>query len=281
MNNGILIVNKEKGMTSRDVVNRLNKIFNTKKIGHTGTLDPIAEGVLVTCIGSYTKLVDMLTSLEKEYIAEFEFGYETDTLDNTGIKINEDNKKISKDELVNILNSFVGEYNQRVPKYSAVKINGKKLYEYAREKIDIELPSRLVNIHNLELLEFNDNKVVIKTKVSKGTYIRSLIRDIAYELDTYATMTKLIRTKQGKFNIENSYSLNDIENNNYELLSLSDIFDYPIIDMDDEMYFKVKNGRKVILDNNSDYILFKYQGKEVAIYQKYEDTFRMYIYLEK
>ncbi|MBR1414080.1 MAG: tRNA pseudouridine(55) synthase TruB [Bacilli bacterium] len=281
MNNGILIVNKEKGMTSRDVVNRLNKIFNTKKIGHTGTLDPIAEGVLVTCIGSYTKLVDMLTSLEKEYIAEFEFGYETDTLDNTGIKINEDNKKISKDELVNILNSFVGEYNQQVPKYSAVKINGKKLYEYAREKIDIELPSRLVNIHNLELLEFNDNKVVIKTKVSKGTYIRSLIRDIAYELDTYATMTKLIRTKQGKFNIENSYSLNDIENNNYELLSLSDIFDYPIIDMDDEMYFKVKNGRKVILDNNSDYILFKYQGKEVAIYQKYEDTFRMYIYLEK
>ena len=137
--NGILVVNKKDGMTSRDVINKLNKIFNTKKIGHTGTLDPIAEGVLVTCIGSYTKLVDMLTSMEKEYIAEFEFGYETDTLDYTGTKLNDNNKNISKEELVNVLNSFVGKYNQQVPKYSAVKINGKKLYEYARDNIEIDL----------------------------------------------------------------------------------------------------------------------------------------------
>ena len=151
--NGIIVVNKEKGYTSRDVVNIVGKHLGTKKIGHTGTLDPIAEGVLVLVIGKYTKLTDYLTSEYKEYIAEFVLGYETDTLDNTGKIINTCEKKVSKEEIEKVVNSFCGKYNQEVPKYSAVKINGKKLYEYARENIEVKLPKREVEISNIELID--------------------------------------------------------------------------------------------------------------------------------
>lgn len=177
MNNidGIIVVNKNAGMTSRDVVNVLCKIFNTKKIGHTGTLDPIATGVLVIAIGKYTKLVDKITSLDKEYIAKVKLGIKTDTLDITGNILEKRKCNVYKEALINTLNSFVGSYNQVVPKYSAIKINGKKLYEYARRNIEINLPSRKVEIKNIELLEFNNDSFTFKTKVSKGTYIRSLI----------------------------------------------------------------------------------------------------------
>ena len=142
--NGILIIDKPKGITSRDVVNNVVKRFNTKKVGHTGTLDPIATGVLVVCVGSATKLVDELTSHDKEYIASVELGALTDTLDNTGKILNEEKCIKTKEEIIDALNSFKGKYMQEVPIYSAVKINGKKLYEYARENIDIELPKREV-----------------------------------------------------------------------------------------------------------------------------------------
>ena len=156
---GIIVVNKPKGITSRDVVNKVCKKFNTKKVGHTGTLDPIAEGVLVICIGKATKLVEVLTSLEKEYIAEVKLGILTDTLDVDGLVLKEEKTEIKREELEKVLNSFVKEYNQEVPIYSAVKIGGKKLYEYAREGKEITLPSRKVNIKNIELLDY-DNKSI-------------------------------------------------------------------------------------------------------------------------
>ena len=214
---GAIIVNKAPNMTSRDVINILNKKFNTKSIGHTGTLDPIAEGVLVCLIGKYTKLTDILINHDKEYIATFKLGILTDTLDITGKILKEEKVNLTKEEIQKTILSFKGTYNQEVPIYSAVKINGKKLYEYARNNEEIPLPKREVNIYDIELLNIDNECLTIKTKVSKGTYIRSLIRDIGLKLNTNATMTKLIRTKLDKFTIEESYTLEDIQNDNYKI----------------------------------------------------------------
>ncbi len=270
--NGIIVVNKDEGFTSRDVVNIISKKLNIKKVGHTGTLDPIAKGVLVITVGKCTKLNEFLTSDYKEYIAEFTLGTLTDTLDNTGtIK---DTKKIivNKDKVINTINSFKGKYEQTVPLYSAVKVNGKKLYEYARNNIEVDLPKRLVEIKEIEVLSINET-IKIKCLVSKGTYIRSLIRDIGEKLNTYATMTSLIRTKQGKYNIENSYTLQDIKNNNYKLITIEEIFNnYPKINIDDLLYKKISNGN--ILDNiyNSEYVLFYYKNNLVSLYKEYEKS---------
>lgn len=269
--NGILVVNKEKDYTSRDVVNIVSKILNTKKVGHTGTLDPIACGVLVLTIGKCTKLCDYLTSSYKEYIAEFELGYETDTLDNTGSVLKTSDKKVSEEDIINTINSFLGEYNQEVPKYSAVKINGKKLYEYARNEEEVSLPSRLVDIKNIEVLKVG-KFIKIKCMVSKGTYIRSLIRDIGLKLGTHATMTSLERTKQGKFSINESYKLEDIKDGKFKLINIEDVFKgYPKINLDEISYKKVSNG--CMLDNNydSDYVLFYYKDNLISIYKSVEN----------
>ena len=217
--NGIIIVNKPYGYTSRDVVNILCKKFKTKRIGHTGTLDPIATGVLILCIGSATKLVEALTSDDKEYIATVELGTLTDTLDNTGNVIKEEKTNLNVNQITKALEKMQGVYEQEVPIYSAVKINGKKLYEYAREGINVDLPKRMVNIKSLELInniKYENNKTTfqIRCHVSKGTYIRSLVNDIAHELGTVGTMTSLNRVKQGIFNISDAYTLEDIENDN-------------------------------------------------------------------
>ena len=202
----LLVVNKPEGFTSRDVINKLSKILNTKKIGHTGTLDPIATGVLVCLTGKYTKLVDLLTALDKEYVAEIKLGIKTDTGDITGNVIDTSNKVILKNDILDVIKKFPKKYLQTVPKYSAVKIDGKKLYEYARENIDIELPKREVCIYNLELISFNEDIIKIKTKVSKGTYIRSLIEDICDMLGTVGCMKSLVRTYQGVFGIDEAYT---------------------------------------------------------------------------
>jgi len=213
-----------------------------------------------------------LTSEYKEYIAEFELGYETDTLDITGKIIHSCDIKPSYQNIQETIMSFMGKYNQEVPKYSAVKINGKKLYEYARNNEDVIIPSRLVDIKEIEVLSIGD-VIKIRCLVSKGTYIRSLIRDIGYRLNTYATMTSLIRSKSGNFNIENSYKLVDIKNNNYNFISIEEIFkDYPKINISEEEYKKISNGNK--LDNiyNSEYVLFYYNNKLICIYKEYEKS---------
>lgn len=268
---GAIIVNKAPDMTSRDVINILNKKFNTKSIGHTGTLDPIAEGVLVCLIGKYTKLTDILINHDKEYIASFKLGILTDTLDITGKILKEEKINLTKEEIQKTILSFKGKYNQEVPIYSAVKINGKKLHEYARNNEEITLPKREVNIYDIELLNIDNDIITIKTKVSKGTYIRSLIRDIGLKLNTNATMTKLIRTKLGKFTIEESYTLEDIQNDNYKLLSLEDLINLDTININEEMLFKIKNGQ--IIDYQTDkYILYKYNNQDIALYKPYQNN---------
>lgn len=268
---GAIIVNKAPNMTSRDVINILNKKFNTKSIGHTGTLDPIAEGVLVCLIGKYTKLTDILINHDKEYIASFKLGILTDTLDITGKILKEEKINLTKEEIQKTILSFKGTYNQEVPIYSAVKINGKKLYEYARNNEEITLPKREVNIYDIELLNIDNDIITIKTKVSKGTYIRSLIRDIGLKLNTNATMTKLIRTKLDKFTIEESYTLEDIQNDNYKLLSLEDLINLDTININEEMLFKIKNGQIIDYQTNK-YILYKYNNQDIALYKPYQNN---------
>ena len=269
--NGILVVNKPNGITSRDVVNELCKILDTKKIGHTGTLDPIAQGALVLCIGKATKLVEIITSNDKEYVAEVKLGVLTDTLDLDGNVIEERKITLNKNELKDTLNSFVGKYNQEVPIYSAVKINGKKLYEYARNNEEVTLPKREVEIKKIKLLELTNDSYKFKVLVSKGTYIRSLIKDINDKLGIIGSMSSLIRTKQGKFDINDSYTLEDIKNNNYKLLSINDVLkNRKCVIIDDNLYNVIKNGS--IIDNiyKDNLITFIYKDNVIAIYKTYE-----------
>ena len=273
---GILIVNKSEGFTSRDVVNKLSKIFNTKKIGHTGTLDPIAKGVLVVVIGKYTKLCEDLTQTYKEYVATFKLGILTDTLDITGKVIDEKDVTATEEEIRSVIASYKGVYDQEVPIYSSVKINGRKLYEYARNGEEVTLPKREVDIKSIEILEINKDIIKIKCLVSKGTYIRSLIRDIGESLNTHATMTDLIRTKQGIFDIKDSYTIEDIENGNYKLTNIEDVLDLCVIN--NEYIKEATNGVKLELDKKNKYILFKSNNEEVALYKKDEEYFRMYVH---
>ena len=273
---GILLIDKPSGLTSRDVVNKVGRFLGTKKIGHTGTLDPLATGVMVLCVGKYTKLVEMLTSYNKTYEACIVLGIKTDTLDITGNVLEERNVNISSQEILSTLKKFEGTYNQEVPIYSAVKINGKKLYEYARENKTINLPKRLVNIFKIELIsdvKQENGKTIfsIRCNVSKGTYIRSLINDIASSLNTIGVMKELRRIEQGNFKIDNCYQISDIENNNFKFVDLDMIFkDYFIVDIDEKKYEDIKNGK--ILENiyGENIIVFRYKGKYISIYKKYE-----------
>lgn len=271
--NGILIVNKPSGITSRDVVNIVGKTLNTKKVGHTGTLDPMATGVLVLCLGNALKVCELITANDKEYTAKVILGIETETLDTTSPIINTKKTNITKEEIEKVLNSFKGSYLQEVPKYSAVKINGKKLYEYAREGKEIELPKKMVTIYDIQLVSdityYNDTtSFYIKTTVSKGTYIRSLIRDIGYKLNTYGCMDSLERTRQGIFNIDNSYTLEEIKNNNYKLLSIEESLpNIPLVEVDNKTLFKIRNGVKLKKFFTGDMAIIKDKNKVVAIYK--------------
>ena len=264
---GILLINKDKGLTSRDVVNLVSKKLNIKKVGHAGTLDPLATGLLVIGIGSGTKILDLLTMDYKEYIATVKMGIETDTLDITGKVIKENyDFSLSYEELEKTLKKFQKQYYQSVPKYSAVKIKGKKLYEYARENIDIELPKRLVDIKKIELLNYDKNKLefTFRTLVSKGTYIRSLIKDIGDSLNINFTMQDLIRTKSGKFKIDDSFKIEDT----YKIIPIQEALDFKKIEVKDlEILKKIKNGNALSYQDTNDFILFLEKNKPLAIYQ--------------
>lgn len=265
--NGVVVVNKPKGITSRDVVNKLVKVFGTKSIGHIGTLDPMATGVLVCLIGKYTKLGSVMVDHDKEYIATFKLNVLTDTLDSEGKILKIDNKKISLEEMQTAIEHFNGlTYTQEVPIYSAVKVNGKKLYNYARNNEDVILPKKEVSIYKLELISFDD-EVKIKCKVSKGTYIRALIRDICAYLGTYGIMTDLVRTKLGNYDISDAYSLEDICNGKYKLYKLEDIFDLDVRYINNDNHKQIYNGN-IVKDKNSNYILYKDGDKAVAFYTR-------------
>ena len=253
---GIIVVNKPKGITSFDVIRKLKKILKTKKIGHTGTLDPLATGVMLMCVGKATKLAADLEAKDKVYIADFDIGYATDTYDIEGKKIVENIIDVSKEDLEQSIKKFIGNIKQVPPMYSAIKIDGNKLYHLARKGIEVERPERDVTIEYINLLDFKDNKAKIETKVSKGCYIRSLIYDIGQDLGTYATMTALQRKQVGDYSLEESYSLEQIEemvlNNDFKFLkTIEEIFSYDKYSLQTEKELTLyKNGNTIKIKEN-------------------------------
>ena len=274
---GIVFINKEKDMTSFDVVNQVSKLFGIKRVGHTGTLDPLATGVLIIAIGQATKVVELLTATYKEYIAKVKLGLKTDTLDITGNVIA--TKDIPNDiNIKETLSTFKKTYLQQVPIYSAVKVNGKKLYEYARNNEEVTLPKKEVTIKEIELLDETTDSFTFRTLVSKGCYIRSLIDDIGTTLNTYATMTELKRTKQGIVSINQTNSMNDLRKENLTIYKIEDTLDYPIIEVDDFLEKMIRTGRPL---NNTfqvtDKVIFKdKQSNLLGIYQVENDNLKVW-----
>lgn len=270
---GAIVIDKESGYTSRDVVNIVGKILGTKKVGHTGTLDPMATGVLVIVVGKATKLVEYLTSTQKEYIAGVLLGKDTDTLDITGTVLKEEIPNVTEEEIRMVLKEMTKTYLQEVPKYSAVKVNGKKLYEYARRNEEVVLPKKQVTIHHLDLLSVDIEKGVqptfqFQTTVSKGTYIRSLIRDIGAKLNTVAVMTSLRRVRQGRFTLEDAVTLEQLKAGNYHLIPISKLIEnLPEIQITEENEKYIRNGNKIKNEYGHDRIVFKKKEDVIAIYQ--------------
>lgn len=276
-NDGIVLLNKSRGISSFKAINKLKWIIGSSKVGHAGTLDPIAEGLLIVMINNATKFSDNLMKRDKEYFVELELGYETDTYDTEGeiTEKYEGNLNISDEKILEVINSFTGEIMQVPPMYSAIKIKGEKLYELARKGIEVEREARKVKIYSIREINVEYKKkykISFYTEVSSGTYIRSLVRDIGRKLGVYATMTRLVRTKIDKYSIEESVSLEETEvklakekeapkknisediSDNIEKVeeiikfkNIECIFNYEKISISEEKYKKLKNGMTVLV----------------------------------
>jgi tRNA pseudouridine55 synthase len=251
--NGLLIINKPKGYTSHDVVNVLRKKLNTKKVGHTGTLDPNATGVLQVLVGTATRISKYLIEHEKTYIATIVLGKKTDTGDIEGKIIEEDSNLMDVDgnELEQVIKSFLGKQSQIPPMYSAIKVDGKKLYEYAREGKSVELKPREIEILDINLIAYKNNEIEFSVRCSKGTYIRTLCEDIAKKLGTIGYMKELQRTSVNQFSIEKSILLEELENINVleKIISIEEIFkDKPRIDLNNRKLELFLNGVQLTHD---------------------------------
>lgn len=273
MKDGILLIDKPSGMTSRDVVNKIGKSLGTRKVGHTGTLDPLATGLMVVCVNKATKLVELLTNHDKSYLVKVKLGLKTDTYDITGKVLEENyNYSFDIDKLKNVLESFIGKYEQEVPIYSAIKVNGRKLYEYARNNEQITLPIHLVEIKEIKLLDYDKESFSFCVLVSKGTYIRSLVNDISNKLGILMTMQELRRIKVDKFNIENAINLENVSYNN--LIDIKKVLDIPIITVSGILEKHISNGMKIDNTYNEKMVLFVNSNQEnIAIYQENDDGY--------
>ena len=276
-NDGIVLLNKSRGISSFKAINKLKWIIGSNKVGHAGTLDPIAEGLLIVMINNATKFSDNLMKKDKEYFVELELGYETATYDTEGeiTEKYEGNLNISDEKILEVINSFTGEIMQVPPMYSAIKINGEKLYELARKGIEVEREARKVKIYSIREIHVENKgkcRISFYTEVSSGTYIRSLVRDIGRKLGVYATMTRLVRTKIDRYSIDESVLLEEIEeklaegkeapkeninediSDNTEKVeeiikfkNIECIFNYEKISVSEEKYKKLKNGMTVLV----------------------------------
>lgn len=266
----VINVFKEKGYTSQDVVSICKGILKTKKIGHAGTLDPDATGVLLLGVGKGTKITEYLMQYGKTYIFEMVFGTSTDTLDLSGDVTGFSDKTYDKEKLKQILDDLNGKTIEQIPPmYSAVKVNGKKLYEYARENKEIKRKSRKITIYNIEPLHLLENSCIIKVRCSKGTYIRVLIEDIAKKLDRLAYMKSLIRVNSGGFDIKDSIKIESLRKCNIDDVSFSvyeSLTEMKSIKLDDNLYKKITNGVKVNINHkNIDNIKVVCKNKFIGI----------------
>ena len=283
---GIINIYKERGYTSHDVVARLRGILHIKKIGHTGTLDPEAVGVLPCCIGKGTKLVDLIADRSKEYEAVMRLGVTTDTEDMTGNILSTSNVDANEEDIRKAVSSFVGEIDQIPPMYSALKVNGKKLYELAREGVTIERKPRRITIEGIDIINIDLPLVTMKIGCSKGTYIRSLCRDIGEKLGCGAAMESLVRSRVGVFNIEDAIKLDEVE----KLVDEGKIEDYiksvdlmfsdiPKVVINEELNKKADNGNSFYKNelnvNYEEIRVYKQDGTFIGIY-KYVKGERLY-----
>ncbi len=256
--NGVLNILKPTGMTSHDVVSSVRKILNMKKVGHAGTLDPNVSGVMVVCVGKGTKISEYLMNQDKEYVCELVLGQSTDTQDSYGKQIEKrEFENISEDFLLRVLEDFIGEQPQVPPAYSAVKLNGKKLYEYARQNIFVEKQAKEINIKDIKLIKYEGGKALMRVKCSKGTYMRTLCNDIGEKLGTLGHMGALIRTETKGLHIENSVTLNELkflfDNNrlNECLIPVDKIYPLKRVNVDTSHYNRLTAGNEVYAQTDS------------------------------
>lgn len=264
---GILLINKPAGYTSHDIVGIVRKKLHTKKVGHCGTLDPDATGVLVVCVNKATKAIQFLMSDTKVYRATLSLGKSTDTYDASGKTLEEKEVgQISKAQVIDVLNSFLGKSKQKPPIYSAIKVNGKKLYEYARNGEEVEIKERDIEIMMIELIDFSNNEIVFDVKCSKGTYIRSLCVDIAKKLGYPGHMSHLERRQAGRFLITDCITLEQLENDDYSLHSIDDaLCGFPLLKLDDPT--PVYHGKQIKSDLTGQVAIYDNQNHLLAIYE--------------
>ncbi|MBP3326488.1 MAG: tRNA pseudouridine(55) synthase TruB [Coprococcus sp.] len=283
MINGFVNVYKEQGYTSFDVVAKLRGILKQKKIGHTGTLDPLAEGVLLVCLGNATKMCDLLTEKNKSYTCVMLLGKTTDTEDITGKVLTENNNIPDEETVKSAIMSFVGDYQQLPPMYSAIKVNGKKLYELARQGIEVQREKRPVTIHRIEIEKTTLPRVTFRVSCSKGTYIRSLCRDIGEQLGCGAVMEQLVRTEVKGFAIKDSLKLSELERardegNLMEHIIPTDMLmkDLPALHVNETSMKLLLNGNKLAPSDFEENEII--DGKNVRVYDAEGEFKALYAY---
>ncbi len=271
-NSGILLINKPAGITSFDVIARLRKQLFTRSLGHTGTLDPNATGLLVVLVNKATKILPYISDKTKVYKATLTFGMKTDTGDIWGKPLEEKEVILpEKEELIRIIKSFEGHGKQIPPMVSSIKVKGKKLYEYARDNIEIEREERDIFIDYIHILDINETSVSFETKVSSGTYIRTLCEDIAIKCGNLGTMSSLCRKETGSFSLKDAYNLEDVRFDNVELLDIRSAIDLPYVE-----YVNISdifNGKDLMLDSSENMVLVGTNNEALAVYQKRENSY--------
>ena len=275
---GIVAINKPSGWTSFDVVNKIKHILHAK-VGHLGTLDPMATGVLLVTVGKATKLFDLMQEKQKTYIAKFEFGYVTDTLDATGKVENTTNNIPTHTQIEAVLADFVGEIDQVPPKYSAKSVNGKRAYDLARKNIDFELQPKKVKIYSLKIVDFKNNILTLEIVCGSGTYIRSLGRDIAKKVNSYATMTELIRTQIGSFGLKDCQEISNLTAQNINILSIDKVLNYKTLNLPEQEKTKLLHGQTIKLSQDNGNFFLKSGNEIVAIVKVLNNLAKISIFL--
>ncbi|MCQ2801043.1 MAG: tRNA pseudouridine(55) synthase TruB [Bacilli bacterium] len=270
MISGSLLINKEIGLTSRQEVNNISHILKEKKAGHIGTLDPFADGLLIVLLGSSTKISPFLEIMDKTYIATLKLGSQTDTGDLTGNVVEQKEiKPLNNEKITQILEHFKGKQLQTPPMYSALKVNGKELYKYAREGKEIERKQREIEVFDIKLLDYKNNELTFEAKVSKGTYIRTLGEDIAKALGTVGHLAKLTRTEVGPYKLEDAIKSKDVKES--DLIPMSKMLEFmPSCEVEGELAKKALNGMHFRLPINDQRVLLKDKDGIIAIYERLE-----------
>ncbi len=282
INKGIIAVNKQKDWTSFDVVNKIKHLLKIKRVGHLGTLDPMATGVLLVTVGKATKLFDYFQNKNKTYLAKFEFGYETDTLDITGKITKKTDTLPSIGDIKKSINKFIGEIEQVPPKYSAKNINGKRAYQLARNNEEFELKPKLVKIDDIKIVDYSNNILTVIISCGSGTYIRSICRDLAEKLNSYATMIELVRTDVDGINLKNCVNIQELDENNIlkYIIKLDKMLDIPIFSNNSQTTSKLLNGQIIDTEYNDGLYKLNDSMDTIAIINVKNNRAKMSIFLD-